>query len=131
MVNLDKIFDLFDPQTKEDTFIDFTNDPIYWVGMYIKLIKNFPFYIENLKKYIVLNTKEINIDDIEKAGKWLNYNEALNYLNKININDENHKKAIKKWGEEFKKTLQIGIDFFIEFEEYEKCVILSKIIKEC
>ena len=131
MVNLDKIFDLFDPQTKEDTFIDFTNDPIYWVGMYIKLIKNYSFYIENLKKYIVLNTKEINIDDIEKAGKWLNYNEALNYLNKININDENHKKAIKKWGEEFKKTLQIGIDFFIEFEEYEKCVILSKIIKEC
>ena len=63
MININNIFSLFssnddlDGNNNTPTHIDFTNSPVYWVGMYKKLIVN----------HISFNTKVIQF--FKKIGR--------------------------------------------------------------
>tara|TARA_R110000751_G_C13500084_1_gene450224 strand:- start:113 stop:535 length:423 start_codon:yes stop_codon:yes gene_type:complete len=135
MVNLDNIFHLFgsnddlDGNDNTTTLIDFKTTPIYWVGMYKKLILNHLNFNKKIINFFKKSNEELDLEDIKEAGEFVTYNRAWSYIKKIDINNKEHKKAINTYSDEYLDTsLKLGINFFIETEEYEKCAHLQKIL---
>lgn len=135
MVNLDNIFHLFgsndnlDGSDNNTTFIDFKVTPTYWVGMYKKLILNHLNFNKKIVNFFKKSNAELDVDDIKEAGEFVTYNRAWSYIKKINIEDKEHLEAINIYSDEYLDTsLKLGISFFIETEEYEKCAHLQKIL---
>lgn len=134
-VGLDNIFELFSSNEDLDgknelVHIDFTQTPTYWVGMYKKLVLN---HINFNKKVLQMFSKmngEFDIQDVKEAGEHITYNKAWSYIKNIDINIDEHIDAIQYYTDEYLQTsLELGISFFIETEEYEKCAQLNKILE--
>tara|TARA_R100000734_G_C3265666_1_gene63057 strand:+ start:109 stop:531 length:423 start_codon:yes stop_codon:yes gene_type:complete len=135
MVNLDHIFHLFSSNddlqgvANDKTFIDFKNTPTYWVGMYKKLILNHLNFNKKIIQFFKKSNKELDLGDVKEAGESITYNRAWNYIRKIDINKKEHLEGIDNYADEYLDTsLKLGISFFIETEEYEKCAHLQKIL---
>jgi len=135
MVNLDHIFHLFSSNddlqgvANDKTFIDFKNTPTYWVGMYKKLILNHLNFNKKIIQFFKKSNKELDLGDVKEAGESITYNRAWNYIKKIDINKKEHLEGIDNYADEYLDTsLKLGISFFIETEEYEKCAHLQKIL---
>jgi len=135
MVNLDHIFHLFSSNddlqgvANDKTFIDFKNTPTYWVGMYKKLILNHLSFNKKIIQFFKKSSKELDLGDVKEAGESITYNRAWNYIRKIDINKKEHLEGIDNYADEYLDTsLKLGISFFIETEEYEKCAHLQKIL---
>ena len=135
MVNVDNIFGLFgshDDLDGTDTakaFIDFKNTPIYWVGMYKKLILNHINFNKKILKFFKKSNTELEVIDMKEASEYITYNRAWKYINKINLDNSIHLDAISFYKDEYLQTsLELGISYWIESEEYEKCAHLQKII---
>ena len=137
MINVDNLFNLFpeeDAVEKVDiksTYIDFKNSPIYWLGMYKKLILNHINFNKKVIKFFKEANSDLDIDDMKEAGEFVIYNRAWFYVNKVNIEDNWHVEAIEQYSDEFLDTsLELGISYFQELEEYEKCAHLLKLLKK-
>ena len=135
MINLDNIFHLFssnddlDGIDNSNIHIDFKNTPIYWVGMYKKLILNHVSFNKKIIKFFQKSNKDLDLNDVKEAGEFVTYNKAWAYIKKIDLPKEEHKKGINTYADEYLDTsLKLGINFFIETEEYEKCAHLQKIL---
>ena len=135
MVNLDNIFDLFgtndelDGSDNSTTLIDFKNTPVYWVGMYKKLILNPINFNKKIIKFFKNSNDEFDVNDVKEAGEYVTYNRAWSYIRKINLDNKEHIKGINTYADEYLDiSLKLGINFFIETEEYEKCAHLQKIL---
>ena len=133
-MNVDNVFDLFSSDKKfEDintkVYIDFTKTPIYWVGMYKKLVLNHINFNKKVVKFFKESNQELDVEDMENAGEFVVYQRAWNYISNINTNVKEHVTAINQYGDEYLDTsLELGIHFFGEYEEYEKCAHLKKIL---
>jgi len=69
------------------------------------------------------------MQDVEQAGEFVVYNRAWFWISKINPSDVKHQDAIIHYTDEFLETyLKFTISYFQEFEEYEKCAHLKKIL---
>ena len=86
MLDISKIFSLFsnneelDGSTVEITsFSDLLSTPIYWLGMFKKLISNCDTFT---KKFLInmSNEAELDISEREEAYKLIAYNRAYNYI---------------------------------------------------
>ena len=135
MINLDNIFHLFGPDDNFDgvdngtTYMDFKNTPTYWVGMYKKLILNHINFNKKIIKFFQKSDKTLDIDDVKEAGEFVTYNRAWSYIKKIDMSNKEHIKGIKVYADEYLDTaLKLGISFFIETEQYERCAHLQKIL---
>tara|TARA_R100001443_G_scaffold26602_2_gene39898 strand:+ start:185 stop:607 length:423 start_codon:yes stop_codon:yes gene_type:complete len=135
MVNLDHIFHLFSSNddlqgiASDKAFIDFKNTPTYWVGMYKKLILNHVNFNKKIIKFFQKSNKELDLGDVKEAGEYVTYNRAWSYIKKIDISKKEHLKGIDTYADEYLDTsLKLGISFYIETEEYEKCAHLQKIL---
>ena len=135
MINLDNIFHLFssnddlDGIDNSNIHIDFKNTPTYWVGMYKKLILNHVSFNKKIIKFFQKSNKDLDLNDVKEAGEFVTYNKAWAYIKKIDLSKEEHKKGINTYADEYLDTsLKLGINFFIETEEYEKCAHLQKIL---
>ena len=135
MVNLDHIFHLFSSNddlqgiANDKAFIDFKATPTYWVGMYKKLILNHINFNKKIIKFFQKSNKELDLGDVKEAGEYVTYNRAWSYIEKIDISKKEHLKSIDNYADEYLDTsLKLGISFFIETEEYEKCAHLQKIL---
>ena len=135
MVNIDNIFDLFgsddnlDGTDNSTTLIDFKNTPVYWVGMYKKLILNHINFNKKIIKFFKNSNDEFDVNDVKEAGEYVTYNRAWSYIKKIDISKKEHLKSVKIYADEYLDvTLKLSINFFIETEEYEKCAHLQKIL---
>ena len=136
MVNLENIFGLFshDNEDLSDgvkiTYDDLKKSPMYYVGMYKKLILN---HINFNKKVLTLFSKsnqEFDIKDIKDAGEYVTYNRAYGFIKSVNLEEETHIQALKFYSDEYLSTaLNLGINYFTETEEYEKCAFLFKLDK--
>jgi hypothetical protein len=139
-VDVNKIFGLFgskdenpkpDLGTNQDMSYlleDFKKHPMFWVGMFKKLIYN----------HKVFNTKALNsfkdmdegldMNDVEAAGEFIMYNRAWYWINKIDINNELHQESIAYYADKILLTYtKVIILYFQKLEEYEKCAHLKKI----
>ena len=71
MVNLDNIFHLFESNDDLDgtenstTLIDFKNTPIYWVGMYKKLILNHVNFNKKIIKFFQKTDRGLDLNDMK------------------------------------------------------------------
>jgi len=134
MINIDNIFELF--STNEDldgnntvVHIDFTKTPIYWIGMYKKLVLNHINFNKKVLKFFKESNQELDIEDMKDAGEFVVYHRAWYYIQNVDIDNEEHVIAIEKYTDEYLDTaLKLGISFFEQHEEYEKCALLKKIL---
>ena len=133
-MGLENIFELFSSNEDLDgenneVHIDFTQTPTYWIGMYKKLVLNHINFNKKVIKFFKESNEELDIEDVENAGEFVVYNRAWHYIQNVDINVEEHVIAIEKYTDEYLDTaLKLGIHFFEECEEYEKCALLKQIL---
>lgn len=133
-VKLDNIFELFSSSENLEgendiVHIDFTQTPIYWIGMYKKLVLNHLNFNKKVVKFFKESNYELDVVDMENAGEFVVYNRAWHYIQNVDVNVEEHVLAIEKYQDEYLDTaLKLGINFFEEQEEYEKCALLKRVL---
>jgi len=136
-MDLSKIFKLFNESEEvendfsEDTYIDFKSTPIYWIGMYKKLVLNNSNFNKKIVQFFKDSDEELDVAEMSEAGEFITYQRAWGYIKDINPKDEFHRKIIKKSSDEYLETaLKLGILYFEEREMYENCALLKKILDE-
>ena len=132
-MDIGKIFDLFESgseeKSKEDViFIDIKDTPIYWIGMFKKLIQNNNTFTSQIIGFFDKMSPEMELEDLKEMGDRVAYERAFYYLSKIDINDKMHQDSISlNLDNNLKKALSKSILYFQEYEEYEKCAFIKKI----
>jgi hypothetical protein len=136
-MDLNKIFGLFsDEEPKSlkeksqliDDILDFKEHPLFWVGMFKKLIQNHKLFNKEIIGFFSILDQELDIDDVEQAGEFVVYNKAFSWIDKIDINNKLHQNSILKFSDDtFLSYLKSSILYFEKFEEYEKCAHLKNI----
>jgi hypothetical protein len=130
-MDINRIFDLFTlppSGSKEEnvdiSVLDIYSHPAFKIGMFKKWIVNIP----NAIKFALPHTKKnTDIDDLESyklAVENQIFRKAFEFLEEIDLNI--HGDVIKNNLDPlFKKTLDQCMEHFIEYEEYEKCIVLK------
>jgi len=135
-MNLDRIFTLFDYKNEnkllseeDNIIIELYEKPLFWVGMFEKLIQNNTIFEQQLEK-VFGNDKNFNYELLSDASNAIVYNRAYSFLELIDLNNEDHQNAIKTKVKHsyLINNLIAALNYFTNTEEYEKCIILKKIL---
>jgi hypothetical protein len=139
-MNADKIFSLFDDEegskpdfdhSKDLSYLleDYRKHPMFWVGMFKKLIHNHKIFNHKVIDFFTDMDEELDIYDVETAGEFVVYNRAWFWISKIDISDRNHQKSLVHFSDEYLDTyLKFSISYWEETEEFEKCAHLKHIL---
>jgi len=138
-MNVDKIFGLFNDEEPDslkekaemvDQLLNYKEHPLFWVGMFKKLIHNHRTFNKEVVSFFTrMENEELNLYDIEKAGEFIVYNRAWFWVEKINILDGNCQEALLHYSDEYLETyLKFAISYWEETEEFEKCSHLKHIL---
>ena len=110
------------------------NHPRYFIGMFSKLINNNLSYQKGLVKMFKEADPSFDVDGVEKAGRYMLFSRAWEYVNKFDLDDSYSQSILKdicnkeKSYKNLKKALNISMQYFEEQEEYEKCAFLKKLL---
>jgi len=136
-MDLNKIFGLFsDEEPKSlkeksqliDDILDFKEHPLFWVGMFKKLIQNHKLFNKEIIGFFSILDQELDIYDVKQAGEFVVYTKAFSWIEKIDVNNKLHHDSILKFSDDtFLSYLKSSILYFEKFEEYEKCAHLKNI----
>ena len=134
MIDKDKIFKLFvdgkdinGDKTNEE-IQEFMNGPYAKIGMFVKLIQNHEVFHKKLEKFLKQEQPDYNVESTKEASEYTVYYRAWSYIKNIDIDNSDHINAIVNFDPKiFYKTLDGAVNFFEEYEEYEKCARLHKI----
>ena len=134
MIDKDKIFKLFvegkeidDDKTKSE-IRDFMNGPFAKIGMFVKLIQNHEVFHRKLEKFLKKEQPNYNVESTKEASEFTVYNRAWSYIKNISLDSHDDINAIINFDNKiFSKVLGNAIQFFEQYEEYEKCAHLYKI----
>lgn len=133
-MDLSKIFELFNEKEEvenedENPYVDFKSSPLYWVGMYKKLVLNNSNFNKKIVKFFKDSDDDLNVDEMSEAGEWITYQRAWEYIKDINLKNENHITIIKRYSDEYLETsLKLGISYFEGKEIYENCALLKGVL---
>jgi hypothetical protein len=137
MKDLDNIFGLFshkDTDISIDGKTDFSelkSSPMYFVGMYKKLILNHINFNKKVLNFFRKSNAELDVNDIKEAGEYVTYGRAWGYIKGVDLNETSHINALKYYSDEYLSTaLELGINYFQHQEEYERCAVLLKILNK-
>jgi len=136
-VDIKKIFGLFEEPQENNKEVsreeynqlvdNYKKHPLYWVGMFKKLIYNHNLFNSQLLKFFEKLDEGLDQVDIDRAGEYVVFNKAWEYIKKINPEDKKHQEALYHFSDlHLKIALELAINYFQEQEEYEKCVHLKK-----
>jgi hypothetical protein len=135
-MDVNKIFNLFNEDEPEslrektkqvDIPLDYKNHPLFWVGMFKKLIQNHHIFNDQLLKFFEKLDEELDIVDIDKAGEFVVFNRAWGYIQKVDPNNLITQEALYRFADiHLKLALELSISYFQEMEDYEKCSHLKK-----
>lgn len=135
-MDIDKIFGLFnneEPSSLKEKFqqvdalLDYKNHPLFWVGMFKKFIHNHTLFNDQLIKFFEKIDNEFSTIDIDKAGEFIVFNRAYDYIEKVDPNDLVCQEALYRFADiHLKIALELSISYFQETEEYEKCSHLKR-----
>jgi len=128
-MDIDKIFGLFEQSSdiplsaaEADTLFDIKNTPVFWLGMFKKII------INSNSLYFQLSTilpQNVNVHEITSG---MVYNRSWEFISKVDISKSTHLDAIKMYSNNtFIKCFDLAISYYEGLEEYEKCAHLKKI----
>jgi hypothetical protein len=132
-MNINKIFDLFDGKSdfkdEEIQVINLYEQPLFWVGMFEKLIKNNDTFKRQIGTFFKKNDPEYDMALLEESGDAVVFNRAWQFIKQIDLNDQNHQNAVRIRANKsyLFNALEKAINYFIELEDYEKCSHLKKI----
>jgi len=134
MINKDKIFQLFvdgkdisDEKTKSE-IKEFMNGPFAKIGMFVKLVQNHHIFHQKLEKFLKKEQPNYNVESTKEASEFTVYNRAWSYIKNISLENHEDVNAIINFDNKiFSKTLGNAVQFFEQYEEYEKCAHLHKI----
>ena len=134
MIDKDKIFKLFvdgkeiDGDKTKEEIKDFMNGPYAKIGMFVKLIQNHEVFHKKLEKFLKQEQPDYNVESTKEASEFTVYNRAWSYIQNISLNNHDDVNAIINFDNKiFSKALSSAIQFFEQYEEYEKCAHLHKI----
>ena len=124
-MDTDDLFRLFSDEDKELSkdklpVLDFTEHPVYWIGMFTKIIKNHNGYDLYIKQVFNKLTPEveIEIEKMEELGDWVTFNRAWYYIEKLDLSSEFHyENLIISGTKDTILALDIAILHFERFEE--------------
>lgn len=135
-MNIDKIFNLFDGDESQslrekaqqvDVLLDYKNHPLFWVGMFKKLIQNHQVFNDQLLKFFDKLDEGLDVVDIDRAGEFVVFNRAYDYIQKVDPNNLVCQEALYRFTDvHLKIALELSINYFQEVEEYEKCAHLKR-----
>jgi len=136
-MDVNKIFGMFEgddfsslQEKAEATDIllnDYKKHPLFWVGMFKKLIYNHRVFHLQLTKFFKNIDEGLDQIDIDRAGEYVVFTKAWEYIKKINPEDKLHQQSLYRFSDDYLKTaLELSISYFQEHEEYEKCAHLKK-----
>ena len=138
-MNIDKIFSLFEGDEPNslrekaqqvDIILDYKNHPLFWVGMFKKLIQNHQTFNDQLLQFFDKLDEELSTVDVDKAGEFLVFNRAYEYIQKVDPDNLVTQEALFRFADiHLKVALELSINYFQEHEEYEKCAHLKKILQ--
>ena len=138
MLDISKIFSLFSNNEELDgspievtSYNDFTSTPVYWVGMFRKLISNCSNFSQ---KFIIniLDKSDFDLEEMEEAYKMMAYTRAYNYISNIDLKNLEHTEALVRFNNKsLTDNLSKSILYFENYEEYEKCLTLKTILDFC
>jgi hypothetical protein len=134
MSNLDNIFELFSSNENLEgenpaVYIDFTSTPIYWIGMYKKVILNHETFNRKIVKLFKEASKDIDVNEVKNAGEYMVYTRAWNYIQNVDIYNDIHVKTINEYkDQDLILSLNLAVYFFEKYEQYEKCSHIKKIL---
>ena len=132
-MDFDKIFGTFDiTQESEDssagTLINFQETPVYFIGMFKKLILNHKNFHKKLQQFLKMTDSEMEDMSMEEAGEFVVYTRSWYYISKIDLKNKVHQDCLKTHSDEYLTScVKLSISFWEEREEYEKCAHLKKI----
>jgi hypothetical protein len=135
-INLDNIFSLFSPEGEigkdsDKVFIDLTQNPVYLIGMYKKLVINYAKSSHKIVESLKILNPQLDPQDVVEAGDYILFNKAYGYIENITLNNSEHIKALNKLSDDdLIFTLEYGIQYFIKEEQYENCHHLTEILKK-
>jgi hypothetical protein len=135
-INLDNIFSLFSPEgeigkNSDKVFIDLTQNPIYLIGMYKKMVINYVISSRKIVESLRVLNPQLDPQDIAEAGDHIFFSKAYLYIESIILDDPEHIEALKRLSDnDFIFTLKYGIKYFEKEEQYEKCYYLSEILRK-
>ena len=128
MMDINKIFNSFTESEDNIVAIDFTEHPIYLLGLFKKLILNHVNFKEKNIEFLSRLDPGISPKNIEFIGDLIIFNRAFFHLSKINPSNEAHAQIIEQnYSPQLMNTLNMAISFFEPREEYEKCAHILKI----
>ena len=137
-MDIEKVFGLFNNEEpgslKEkarlvDQLLDYKEHPLFWVGMFKKLIHNHKTFNSKVLDFFSKMDEELDLYDVEVAGEFVVYNRAWFWISKVNIQDRDNQEAILYYGDEYLTTyFKFIISYFEEFEEYEKCAHIKTLL---
>jgi hypothetical protein len=120
--------DLVENQDMSYLLQDFKKHPMFWVGMFKKLIYNHQVFNDKALNSFKDMDEGLDINDVEAAGEFIIYNRAWFWISKIDIREELHQNALIHYANKVLLTyIKNIILYFQELEEYEKCAHLKKI----
>ena len=136
-MDINKIFDLFGsadfdtPLEKKakaaDELIMIQETPMFWIGMFKKIILNNQVFYHQLKSHLPEELlKEISQGD--DLADMVTYSRAWFYISKINLKRRVDVDALSTFTDDdlFYAT-EMALRFFEGKEEYEKCAHIKKI----
>jgi hypothetical protein len=135
-INLDNIFSLFSPEGEigkdsDKVFIDLTQNPVYLIGMYKKLIINYAKSSHKIVESLKILNPQLDPQDVVEAGDYILFNKAYGYIKNVTLDNSEHIKALNKLSDDdLIFTLEYGIQYFIKEEQYENCYHLTEILKK-
>jgi len=138
-MDINKIFSLFEKDEPEslkekdqqvDIPLDYKNHPLFWIGMFKKLIQNHQTFNNQLLNFFEELDEGLNKVDVDKAGEFLVFNRSYEYIQKVDPDNLVAQEALFKLVDiQLKIALELAINHFQEYEEYEKCLHLKKILE--
>jgi len=133
-MDFNKIFDVFDQNDDQketddvSLLVDFSEHPLYWIGGFNKLIANHLFFKKYTAKMFKNMSPDSDIETLERAGEYLMFNRAWEYIKDLNVYNSFHIECLKtKSDDALYNSLEAAIRFFEDLEEYEKCALLKEI----
>ena len=136
MAGLNDIFGLFSHEDEDisngkTSYEELKSSPMYYVGMYKKLILNHINFNKKVLSFFQKANEEFEIEDIKEAGEFVTYNRAYGFIKNIDLKNSEHVEGVNYYKDEYLDTsLKLGISFFQQHEEYEKCAFLLKILNK-
>lgn len=133
MINIINVFSLFDSEggnPKSQKVVerpDFSNHPYVLLGFFTKMILRGDLFNTQLTNIATEDTK-VDTQALYELNKLLIYNRAYEYLEKLDLNNQEHLECIlEKANDDFLVAANRALEFYTSIEQYEKCSVIKKV----